>query len=178
MLVLFVKVPEHVATTADILREDAFGKSARYMALVVEDTAEPNSSTTTNNNSKIVGYSIYNETYSSLTGRIMWIVDLYIEESARGSGLAAGVLRKLASYAAREGIDRIQWNVLGWNRNAMEFYKSVGAEDITGMVDGNSSSGELDENGFNCYHWTEEQYRRYLDTPWPHENGSGQIVIE
>jgi GNAT superfamily N-acetyltransferase len=54
--------------------------------------------------------------------------DLYVTPEARGSGVGGALLRHLAGIAVDRGCTRFEWSVLDWNKRAIEFYRSMGAE--------------------------------------------------
>lgn len=149
-LAIYEKMGERVAITAETLREDAFGDGhpPRFHALVVqlvESSAEGEDTEVT-----AVGYSIYNEVYSSFTGAYLWIEDIFVAEDYRRFGLAKAIVRKLAAYAKDKQLDRIEWNVLGWNQLAIGFYKSIGAQDVS------------EDKNLSLFRLTEEKYRQFL----------------
>ena len=103
---------------------------------------------------ELVGYSIYNEKYSTWKGRILWIEDIYICVPYRKFGLGGAIVRKLASIASKDTMDRIEWSVFRWNHNAVSFYQSVGAFDLTKAED------------WLLYRFNEDKYREYLARPF------------
>ncbi len=76
---------------------------------------------------RLVGYALFHFTYSSFrTNRRMWLEDLYVEPSARGSGAGEALLRGFARAALAHGCHRVDWDVLDWNP-ARGFYERLGA---------------------------------------------------
>ncbi len=76
---------------------------------------------------RLVGYTLYHFTYSSFrTNPRMWLEDLYVEETARGTGAGHGLLRAFVADALERGCHRVDWHVLEWNP-ARAFYESHGA---------------------------------------------------
>jgi GNAT superfamily N-acetyltransferase len=81
---------------------------------------------------KPVGYAIYLKGFSSFGCRsTLWLEDLYIRPEHRGSGIGRQVMIDLGRRAIKAGLDRIEWHVLGWNDQAIEFYGSLGAQCLT-----------------------------------------------
>ena len=75
-----------------------------------------------------VGYAVYFFSYSTWLGRKgMYLEDLYISPSHRGSGAGKKMLRHLARIACDTGCGRLEWSVLDWNEPARQFYLSIGA---------------------------------------------------
>ena len=81
--------------------------------------------------SKIQGYALYFHNFSSFRGRPgMYLEDLYVHPNARGSGLGKALLLKVAKTAYERGCHRFEWVVLDWNKNARQFYESLGAKPL------------------------------------------------
>jgi GNAT superfamily N-acetyltransferase len=75
-----------------------------------------------------VGYALYFQTYSTfLARRGLWLEDIYVKPAARGEGIGAALLRRVASIAAERGCARFEWSVLDWNQHAIDFYQRLGA---------------------------------------------------
>lgn len=106
----------------------------------------------------IVGYSIFNEKYSTWKGRILWIEDIFITEPYRHLGLGGALLRKLSSIAAKSTMDRIEWCVNRDNTKAITFYEAAGAFDLTAAED------------WLLYRFEAAKYRQYLDKPFSRAN--------
>jgi GNAT superfamily N-acetyltransferase len=77
---------------------------------------------------RIVGYALYFHNYSTFLGRRgLYLEDLYVQPSQRGSGLGTGMLRRLAALAVERECGRFEWTVLDWNQPAIRFYEKMGA---------------------------------------------------
>jgi GNAT superfamily N-acetyltransferase len=77
---------------------------------------------------EIVAYSIVFPTYSTFRTRSsMWLEDLYVTPSHRGSGIGKEMLSFLISEARRLEYGRLEWSVLDWNQDAVDFYERMGA---------------------------------------------------
>lgn len=57
----------------------------------------------------------------------LYIEDIFIREPWRRNGLGKFMLSAVAKKAAEMGMGRVEWCVLNWNVNAIEFYKGMGA---------------------------------------------------
>ena len=76
---------------------------------------------------RLVGYALYHFTYSSFrTNPRMWLEDLFVEESARGTGAGEQLLAAFVADALARGCHRVDWHVLEWNP-ARAFYERLGA---------------------------------------------------
>lgn len=77
---------------------------------------------------KPCGYALYYYTFSTMTGKKgIYLLDLYVRESARGLGLGKKLFIALASLAKQEDCCRIDWDCLKWNQGSMEMYRAIGA---------------------------------------------------
>jgi len=76
---------------------------------------------------RLVGYALYHFTWSSFrTNQRMWLEDLFVQESARGSGAGDALMRAFVADALAHGCHRVDWHVLEWNP-ARGFYERMGA---------------------------------------------------
>ena len=77
------------------------------------------------------GFALFFHNYSTFLGKPgIYLEDLYVRPSARGTGLGTALLGKLASLAIERGCGRLEWSVLDWNEPAIGFYKRLGAEPL------------------------------------------------
>lgn len=75
-----------------------------------------------------IGFAVYFFNYSTWQGRNgLYLEDLYVSPSQRGSGAGKALLKHLAREACARGCGRFEWSVLDWNEPAIQFYKSIGA---------------------------------------------------
>jgi GNAT superfamily N-acetyltransferase len=111
----YEREPNAIATTEETLAKDGFGSQPKFRALIAEWDGQP------------VGYALLYDFYSSWKGSGIFLEDLFVRESFRGRGIGKALLSNVASIAQREGCHAIRWEVLDWNKPAMEFYKSLGA---------------------------------------------------
>jgi GNAT superfamily N-acetyltransferase len=59
--------------------------------------------------------------------RGLYIEDLFVFPAFRGRGYGKALLAHLAKIAAQAGAIRVDWNVLDWNKPAIDFYERLGA---------------------------------------------------
>jgi GNAT superfamily N-acetyltransferase len=75
-----------------------------------------------------VGYALYFGLFSSFwAAPMVWLEDLYVRESHRGTGVGRSLIRAVARVAIQRGSVRLAWAVLDWNEPALEFYRRLGA---------------------------------------------------
>ena len=103
------------ATEADI-RRDLFGENPRCFCDIVEADGQP------------VGFALWFYNYSTFRGRAgIYLEDLFVKPEARGLGAGKALLRRLAQRCMDADLGRLEWSVLNWNTDAIEFYDSLDA---------------------------------------------------
>lgn len=76
-----------------------------------------------------VGYALTYGTFSSFaTAPMVWLEDLYVRASHRGTGLGMSLMQAVARAAVERGCPRLTWAVLDWNTPAIDFYRRLGAK--------------------------------------------------
>lgn len=119
-LAVYEREPDAVENTAEMLTETLFGTEPRAFCHVVEREGD------------IVGIAIWFLTYSTWTGRHgIWLEDLFVDESQRGSGYGKALIASLAEVCVAHGYSRLEWTVLDWNAPSIAFYRSIGAEPMS-----------------------------------------------
>jgi GNAT superfamily N-acetyltransferase len=109
------KSDKAVVTEADLFR-DAFGPQPKFRALIAEWDG------------KSCGYASFFYFYSTFQGRpALFLEDLFVLEKFRGNGIGKALLVEVAKLAMKEGCFGLRWEVLDWNRPAIEFYEKLGA---------------------------------------------------
>jgi GNAT superfamily N-acetyltransferase len=74
------------------------------------------------------GFAVYSFTFSSFMGKPgIYVEDLFVENQFRGRGIGKALLVTLARLGRERGCGRLEWSVLNWNEQAMEFYQDLGA---------------------------------------------------
>jgi GNAT superfamily N-acetyltransferase len=74
-----------------------------------------------------VGYALWFLNFSTWLGTHgMYLEDLYVRPSVRGTGAGKALLAELAAICVQRGYQRLEWVVLNWNP-AREFYDAIGA---------------------------------------------------
>lgn len=77
---------------------------------------------------RAVGFALYFENFSTFLGkRGLYLEDLFVEPTARRSGIGQALIREVARIALLRGCGRFEWSVLDWNQNAITFYEKMGA---------------------------------------------------
>ena len=106
---------EAVATEADFAAA-LFGTPRRAGCLIAEWEGTP------------AGFALYHWTFSTFLGKPgRWLEDLWVEPEYRRRGIARALFARLSADTLAEGGARLAWNVLDWNRPAIETYDAMGA---------------------------------------------------
>ncbi|XP_067933593.1 thialysine N-epsilon-acetyltransferase-like [Watersipora subatra] len=81
---------------------------------------------------EVIGYALYYYLYSTNEGgEIFYLEDLYMKEEYRGKGHGKQLFMAVVEEAQKRRSACMQWCVLNWNSKAIDFYKSLGAFDLT-----------------------------------------------
>jgi GNAT superfamily N-acetyltransferase len=111
----YEQAPDECHLTEDQLAEALFRPGAALFSHVAVADGE------------LVGMSLWFLNFSTWVGRHgIYLEDLYVRPSARGSGAGRALLVKLAQIGVERGYERLDWWVLHWNP-AREFYHAIGA---------------------------------------------------
>jgi len=109
------KADKAVVAEADLLR-DGFGPQPKFRALIAEWEGKP------------AAYASFFYFYSTYEGRAaLFLEDLFVLDEFRGHGIGKSLLAAVAKLALEEGCFGLRWEVLDWNRSAIEFYERLGA---------------------------------------------------
>lgn len=115
-LALFERSPEQVTVSMDEFEEAGFGSKPVWGAFVAEESDQ------------IVGLSLYYVRYSTWKGRRLYLEDLIVTESMRGKGIGKLLFERTKAYGKEQGYHGMVWQVLDWNKAAINFYKKYQAD--------------------------------------------------
>lgn len=115
-LAIFEKEPNAVVVTVNDLIRDGFSDKPLFHTFIAE------------NNNQIVGMALYYYRYSTWKGKTIHLEDLVVKESERGTGAGFALYSEIIKQGKKDNVRRIEWNVLDWNTNAIEFYEKSGAK--------------------------------------------------
>lgn len=81
---------------------------------------------------KEIGFALFFHNFSTFLGRAgIYLEDLYVRPEYRGKGYGKAILKKLAAIAVERGCGRLEWWCLDWNKSSIDFYLSLGAEQMS-----------------------------------------------
>ena len=117
------KEPEEIGLTIEKIQKHGFGKNPYFQTLIADY------------DKKSVGYALYFFTYAATAGNpILYLEDLFVEESCRGKGIGKSLLSHLAKLALKEDCCRMEWHAFTWNQAALSFYEGLGSIPKTDLV--------------------------------------------
>ncbi len=115
----YEKLTDVVTGDAAMLREALFGPGDRLRGLVAERAG------------RLVGYALFYPAFASFRGCWrLWLEDVYVEPEARGSGAGVALMAELARLTLEGGYFALDWEVIDWNRPALDFYEHLGAHPV------------------------------------------------
>ena len=139
-LAAFEKEADAVELTEDDLVRDGFGEPNRFTVFLAEEEGE------------VVGMALIYDRYSTWKGRVIHLEDLIVREKHRNRGIGGALYNEVMKYAHEQGVKRVCWEVLDWNKVAIDFYRSTGAR----IVD-----------GWQVVHMDQDSLNRYVNEALP-----------
>jgi GNAT superfamily N-acetyltransferase len=112
----YEKLTEEVTTNPEELAKTLFSESSHVKTIIALFNDKP------------VGFALYFYNYSTFKGKSgLYLEDLFVIPEMRGKGFGKLLLLELAKIAKDNNCARFEWSVLDWNKPAIDFYKSLGA---------------------------------------------------
>ena len=115
-LAILEKAPNEVTVSMEEFIDAGFGENPIWGAFIAEFDG------------KIVGISLYYIRYSTWKGRRLYLEDLIVTESMRGSGIGKQLFEETLNLGKSQGYHGMVWQVLDWNEPAIQFYKKYKAD--------------------------------------------------
>lgn len=115
-LAVFEKEPDAVLVTVTELEEAGFSDNPQFTCFVAEHNLE------------ILGMALVYFRFSTWVGKTVHLEDLIVKEKMRGKGIGMALYKRVMEYAKEKRVKRVNWMVLGWNKDAIDFYEGTGAK--------------------------------------------------
>jgi len=116
-LAIYEKAEHEVVTTPTHIKETLFCEAPQAFGLIAELDGQA------------VGFAVYFFSYSTWLGKHgIYLEDLFVNPSSRGSGAGKALLQELAKIAIDKDCGRVEWSVLDWNEPSIKFYEAMGAK--------------------------------------------------
>ncbi len=126
-LAVYEKAGEQHINTTEQLIKDGFGKNKVFDCIVAEL------------NDKVVGFALFYTSYSTWKGKCLYLEDFLVTEQLRGKGIGKLLFDEVYQIAKQRNVGRFEWQVLEWNKPAINFYKKYNA-----TLDGEWLNGKIE----------------------------------
>ena len=114
----YEKASDQAVATEELLHESLFEQRAAEVLLGEAG-------------GRALGFAVFFTSYSTWLARAgIFLEDLFVLPDERGKGYGKGLLVRLAQIAVERGCGRLEWNCLDWNQPSIDFYLSLGAEQM------------------------------------------------
>src|SRR5437870_11034733 len=111
----FERLPPPDEAAQGRLLADAFGAHRRFEVFLAEL------------DDQVVGYAFVFETYSTfLALPTLYLEDLFVLPQFRSRRVGYALMLYCAQQAWKRGCGRLDWVVLDWNKQAIDFYRRLG----------------------------------------------------
>ena len=127
----FEKAPEKVTNSVEQMNQEK-----DFFRCFVAETG----------NKEVVGIALYFFAYYTWVGKSLYLDDIYVKESFRKQKIGTELLREVFKVARDENCKRVRWQVLNWNKPAIQMYEKCGAE-----IDDEWLNCSFDEAGINNF---------------------------
>ena len=118
-LAAYEKMSDQVVANEDLLSEWIFEKKKAEVIFAVESGVE-------------VGFALFFHNFSTFLGRSgIYLEDLFVLPEYRGRGHGKALIKALARIAVERGCGRLEWSCLDWNTPSIDFYLSLGAQQMS-----------------------------------------------
>jgi len=112
----YERLAHEAGVTPESIARDGFGPNPKFRAVIAELDGKP------------AGYAIFFEFYSTFQGRTgLFLEDIYVRPPLRKQGIGQALLNHVARIACDENYFCMRWEVLDWNKPAIDFYNRLGA---------------------------------------------------
>lgn len=112
----YEKLPHEVKATIEGLEKTLFSTTSYAEVLLAEEEGE------------IAAFCLFFHNYSTFLSKPgIYIEDIFVRPNFRSRGIGKKLFAKIAEIARERDCGRIEWWVLDWNKDAIDFYKTMNA---------------------------------------------------
>ncbi len=129
----YERAPEQVTVTLAEFEDAGFGVEPVWKAFVAETA------------SGIAGFALYYIRYSTWKGCRLYLEDFIVTEAMRGQGIGKMLFDTVIAEAKEKGFNGMVWQVLDWNKPALNFYRKYRAETEAGWLNASLDKQKLHE---------------------------------
>lgn len=115
-LAKYEKEPEGVLTTVEDYQRFLNEDNPPFSGFIAEDEGKP------------IGMAIWDQNFSTWTGKNMFLEDFFVLPEYRSKGVGRMLLREIFKTAIDNGYYRIRWDVIDFNEPAKKIYRKLGAK--------------------------------------------------
>ncbi len=120
-LAAYENLLDEAEPSVDLLREHLSAEALTGCEALIAET----------DSGTAVGFALFFHNYSTfLTNAGLYVEDLYVKGTYQGEGIGFALMQRLAEIAEQRGCRRMEWAVLDWNTEAIDFYDDLGAEPL------------------------------------------------
>tara|TARA_B100001741_G_scaffold285567_1_gene261839 strand:- start:90 stop:551 length:462 start_codon:yes stop_codon:yes gene_type:complete len=113
------------------LEKDGFGHNPLFYFLVAEKDTQ------------IIGMALYYIHYSTWDGKCLFLEDFIVQKKFRRKGVGKLLFNKIIDIAKKKKFNRVMWQVLNWNKTAINFYKKYNAEISDNWLNGRLTKNQI-----------------------------------
>ncbi|MCG3167571.1 MAG: hypothetical protein POELPBGB_03365 [Bacteroidia bacterium] len=129
----YEKAPLEVEVTVEQMEKNGFGEHSVFSFIVAEYDAV------------VVGMALYYTKYSTWKGPCIFLEDLIVTQSERRKGIGRLLFEKMIQISKERNVRRLEWQVLEWNKPAINFYKKYNASLDAEWLNGKLVYSQLQE---------------------------------
>lgn len=132
-LASYEKALDQVSNTVEQMEVDGFSEDPIFGFFVAEASGV------------ILGLALYYYRYSTWKGKRLYLEDIIVTANERGKGLGKLLFERIMEFALAENCTGMMWQVLEWNKSAINFYNKYNAKLDSEWINGHLEANEIRE---------------------------------
>lgn len=122
----YEKRPQDAVLTIEDLTQALIGTNPIAYAYLVYQETSP---------TQPIGFFLYYFNFSTFKGKpSLYLEDFFIDKAYRRLGYGKIIMKHIAQIALAANCHKMHWSVLAWNKPAIKFYQSLGADKQQGSL--------------------------------------------